>query len=306
MAPETADKILDNVFKDAHDNITFAFQGGEPTLAGLPWFRHFVETVTSRKGKAAVHYSFQTNGLLLDGSWCEFFRENDFLVGLSIDVCKRFHNRNRLSADGGGTFETCMQSKELLEENHVEYNILCVLTNDIANEPDKVWSFIKNEKIHYIQFIPCLKPDTERESVNALRPLLFAKFYSRLLYRWIKELDAGNYISVKFFDDVVNYFFKGIPSSCGIDGLCRNQYVVEADGGVYPCDFYATDRYKIGNLTESTPREISAAGKTGDFLNEKPALFYPRAEAAASGCAMLCTPEPEERYAAFACFWKNA
>jgi len=118
----------------------------------------------------------------------------------------------------------------------------------------------------------CLEPDFGHGTGNALCPLLFAKFYSRLLYRWIKELDAGNYISVKFFDDVVNYFFKGIPSSCGIDGLCRNQYVVEADGGVYPCDFYATDRYKIGDLTESTPREINAAGKTGNFLNEKPSL----------------------------------
>jgi len=279
MPAEVTDKILDNIFRDIDDKdeINFAFQGGEPTLAGLPWYRHFIETVSARKNNCAVNYAFQTNGLLLDETWCDFFRENKFLVGLSIDAAKRFHDRNRFSGKGAGTFTACMQSKELLEKNHVDYNVLCVLTSDLAKEPERAWRFIINENIRYIQFIPCLEPpdnqqDLGKSTGNTLRPALFAKFYSRLLPLWISEFEKGNYISIKLFDDVVNYFLKGIPGSCGINGVCHNQYVIEADGGVYPCDFYAFDRYKSGNLSESTPREIFDTEKVQSFLNEKPEL----------------------------------
>jgi uncharacterized protein len=276
MSDETRDAVIDNVFKDVNDGdeITFAFQGGEPSLAGLSWFSGFVEKAASQNRNAVVRYAFQTNGLLINEQWCEFFHENDFLIGLSVDASPRFHDRNRLSASGGGTYHACMQTKELLEKCRVEYNILCVLTNDLAKEPEKAWRFIQNEKIRYIQFIPCLEPPgTDRGSPeNVLRPARFAKFYSRLLRWWIEELERGNYISVKFFDDVAHYFQRGVPAACGIDGQCHNQYVVEADGGVYPCDFYALDRYKIGNLVQSTPRTLFDGEKTREFINEKPEL----------------------------------
>ena len=283
MSRETTDKIISNIFKDivGKDRITFGFQGGEPTLAGLPWFRYFVENVASRKKSITVNYSFQTNGLLLNDAWCEFFRENNFLVGLSIDAGKSFHDRNRFSfGDKGasnGSFDACMKSKALLDKNRVEYNILCVLTNDMAKDPDRVWRFIMNENIRFIQFIPCLEPPDShpaaKESAgNTLRPAFFAKFYSRLLTWWIKELEKENYISVKLFDDAANYFFKGIPTACGIDGRCHNQYVIEADGSAYPCDFYCFDEYKIGNLAENTIAELSAPEKIQKFILEKPQL----------------------------------
>jgi len=278
MPADTADKIIDNIFKDINDRdeITFGFQGGEPAIAGLPWFQRFVENIASRKMNVKVNYSFQTNGILLDESWCEFFHQNNFLIGLSIDGGQRFHNSNRLLPNAEGTFKAAMKNKELLEKKQVEYNILCVLTNALAKEPDKVWRFIMNENIRYIQFIPCLEPPpsmTLRQlAANTLRPAFFAQFYARLLPLWIKELENGNYISVKFFDDVVNYFGRGVPTSCGINGHCNNQYVIEADGSVYPCDFYAFDQYKIGNLTETAPREIFDTEKVRAFLSEKPKL----------------------------------
>jgi len=285
MKTDTADKVIDNTFRDLSggDEITFAFQGGEPTIAGLPWFRYFTETASSRMKDIKINYAFQTNGLLLDNAWCDFFCKNNFLLGLSIDAGRRFHDRNRFPAghgaltDGtltGGTFDDCMRSKKMLEENHVEYNILSVLTNDMAKEPDKVWNFIIREKIRYIQFIPCLEPpgaetDQKHSAGNALRPALFASFYSRLLPLWIREFESGNYISVKLFDEVVNYFLKGIPTACGIDGRCHNQYVIEADGSVYPCDFYCFDQYRIGNLKENTIKELFHTEKVQAFVNER-------------------------------------
>jgi uncharacterized protein len=275
MSAETAGKILDRVFAGLGDGdeVTFAFQGGEPALAGLSWYRRFTEDAASRKKNAAVHYSFQTNGLLLDEAFCDFFRENNFLLGLSLDAGKRFHDRNRFSLALDGTYDACIRVKKLLEKKRVEYNILSVLTSDMAKEPGRVWRFIMNENIRCVQFIPCLEPPSEdahpeRLAGNVLRPALFAKFYTSLLLLWIGELKKGNYISVKFFDDVVNYFCKGIPTACGIDGRCHNQYVVEADGSVFPCDFYAFDKYRIGNLGQSAPGELSDAARI--FLLEKP------------------------------------
>ena len=279
MTREITDKIIDNIFKDIEGcvEITFGFQGGEPTLAGLPWFRHFIETVALRKKNIAVNYNFQTNGLLLDDAWCEFFLENNFLVGLSIDAGKHFHNRYRFSVAGEKTWDLCLQKKELLDKNQVKYNILCVLTNDMAKEPDRVWRFIVNENVRFIQFIPCLEsldphPIANEAAKSVLRPAFFAKFYSGLLPLWIKEVEKENYISVKFFDDVANYFFKGIPTVCGIDGRCHNQCVIEADGSAYPCDFYCFDQYRIGNLTENTIKELFIKQKTKSFLFEKPKL----------------------------------
>ena len=280
MSLETADKILGNIFDsiDDRDEITFAFQGGEPLLAGLPWFRHFTETAASRKKSGALNYAVQTNGLLLDDAFCEFFHEHNFLTGLSIDAGRRFHDSNRLTASGGGTFAACLRAKALLEKHHAEYNILSVLTPDLAKEADRAWRFIINENIRFIQFIPCLGPlpgeraDQKQASGNTLSPALFAKFYIRLLPRWMEEFEKGNYISIKFFDDAVNYFLRGKPTACGIDGLCHNQFVIEADGSVYPCDFYAVDQYRAGSLAESPLRELFFTSELRTFLSNKPEL----------------------------------
>ena len=113
MSDDVTGKILDNIFKDVDDGdtITFAFQGGEPSVAGLPWFQRFTENVASRQKDITLEYAFQTNGLLLDESWCGFFNENHFLVGLSVDCSKHFHDHNRLSASGEGTYAKVMQVK---------------------------------------------------------------------------------------------------------------------------------------------------------------------------------------------------
>jgi uncharacterized protein len=277
MQAETARSVIDNTFKDlaGGDEVTFAFQGGEPSLAGLKWFEDFTAHVAlAGRGDIVVRYAFQTNGLLLDRDWAAFFKKHNFLVGLSLDGSRGLHDRNRLDAEGRGSWERVMGVKRLLDENQVDYNILCVLTNELAGESEKIWGFILRERIDYIQFIPCLEglpgesPAEEAERGQGLRPPRFAQFYSRLFSLWLKELEGGHYVSVKLFDDTANYFFKGIVSSCGINGRCSPQFVVEADGGVYPCDFYVLDPYKTGNLSRQGPEEIFNSPVTRAFLEE--------------------------------------
>jgi uncharacterized protein len=274
MEAGTARSVIDNTFKDLEggDEITFAFQGGEPSLAGLRWFEDFTAHVSrAGGGDISVHYAFQTNGLLLDRDWAAFFKKNNFLVGLSLDGSKGPHDKNRLDSEGRGSWERVMGVKRLLDENRVDYNILCVLTNELAGEAEKVWGFILREKIGYIQFIPCLEglpDDSFPGGVQGLRPPRFAQFYSRLFSLWLAELEGGHYISVKLFDDTANYFFKGMVSSCGIDGRCGPQFVVEADGGVYPCDFYVLDSYRAGDLSRQRPGEIFDSPVTRGFFEE--------------------------------------
>jgi uncharacterized protein len=295
MPVDVMNRIIGNVYRDLDDKdeITFAFQGGEPTLAGLDWFRQFTERVGLQNKNVKVNYTIQTNGLRIDNTWAEFLSKNDFLVGLSIDGGEKIHNRNRPDADGEGTFIRCLGSKVLLEKNKVKYNILCVLTNELAAEPDKVWRFIQNEKIRFIQFIPCLERlDGQGAFPFALKPARFALFYSRLYYWWMKELESGSYISIKLFDDTANYFLKGLPTACGIDGRCHPQYVVEANGSVYPCDFYVLDEYNTGSLTEHTLYELFSSEKTQSFLKEerslpKLCLSCPYFRACRGGCKRM-------------------
>jgi uncharacterized protein len=272
MKNDAMNQIIGNVYKDLEDRdeVTFAFQGGEPTLAGLDWFRQFTENAASRRKNVKVNYALQTNGLLIDDAWAKFLHGHNFLTGLSIDAGAKFHDSNRLDAAGEGTWEKCMRSKALLETGRAEYNILCVLTNELAAEPDKVWRFIIDENIRFIQFIPCLGGlDESRKSPYALMPARFAAFYSQLYGWWLRELEKGNYISVKLFDDTANFFFRGVPTACGIDGRCQSQYVVEADGSVYPCDFYVLDNYNTGNLTRQTLRELFDSQPMQAFLREE-------------------------------------
>jgi len=271
MKRETAEKIIENINRDLDDGdeITIAFQGGEPTLAGLPWFEFFTNTMGSRQ-KIKINWALQTNGLLIDDSWAQFLNKKKFLTGLSIDANADIHDSIRIDTGGKGTFEKCMKAKTVLEKHEAEFNILCVLTNELANEPDKVWRFITRERIRFIQFIPCLESFDEKESTPyPLKPAHFAHFYTRLYYWWMKELEKGEYYSVKLFDDTANYFFRKIPSSCGINGRCNAQYVVEADGSVYPCDFYVLDEYNTGKLTEHTLRELFETPVMQAFLREK-------------------------------------
>ena len=267
MSDDTVDRILCSVRKDLKpgDTLSFAFQGGEPTLIGLPWYRRFVEKVRETGLRPA--YALQTNGTLLDEDWAEFLRENDFLVGLSLDGMPRCHNACRVAIDGSGTYDRVMEAVQLLRKHRVEFNILCTLTRELARHPTQVWNWICKNDFQYVQFTPCMDElGTPGASPYALHPELFASFYQSLFRLWLQDFRKGRYRSIKFFDDVVNLLAFGCPTACGIHGQCQCQLVVEADGSTYPCDFFCVDRWKIGNLRENSPVEMLESSKARAFL----------------------------------------
>lgn len=275
MQDDTTEKMLENIFVDMQngDSLTLSFQGGEPTLAGLPYFERLTELVKKQKKGVKVSYALQTNGCFLDDAWCAFFKKHDFLIGISIDGPASMHNANRLDAKGSGTFSQILEGKRRLDRFGVAYNVLCVLTGDIARHPQRIWKFLLDEKVRYVQFTPCLDDlDAKEKNPWALTPQRFYHFYSGLFPLWKQAAEQGNYISVKFFDDVVNLFVRRQVTACGFTGQCQPQFVVESDGSVYPCDFYVLDEYCLGNFKENTLEKLYQAAAKCPFGSRRAAL----------------------------------
>jgi uncharacterized protein len=259
MTRETLALVVANLYADLDDgdHVVFAFQGGEPLLAGLGFFEAFIGQVQGQTKKVAVQYALQTNGLLIDGAWCAFLKAHRFLVGLSLDGPAHLHDRNRLDAAGKGTFRRVLNAKALLDQQEVPYNILSVLTREMARHPQEIWNFILKNRIGYVQFIPCLAPlGAAALPPQALTPEGFAAFYKTLLPLWRKGYGTTHTTSVKLFDDVGALLARGRQVACGIAGQCHPQFVVEADGTAYPCDFYCLDQRRLGSLRATPLRAL--------------------------------------------------
>lgn len=246
------------------------FKGGEPTLIGPRYYKNFISYVEQQPKKVHAHYTIQTNGTRITEEWCEIFKEHNFLVGLSIDGWEATHNLYRLDTGGNGTYRRISQTKQLFDEYEIEYNVLSVLTKQISSEPKRYYDYLKNEGIDYIQIIPCLDSledeAGDEESEFALTPDLFAHFYNEIYRLWKRDLETGDYVSVKFIDDVFNLVHHRQVTSCGMLGQCVNQYIIEANGDVYPCDFYCLDEFKIGNILEDTLFDMRDTKTVRDFI----------------------------------------
>ncbi|WP_300692672.1 radical SAM protein [uncultured Oscillibacter sp.] len=264
MSQETVYQILTTTKKDLlpGDHLTIAFQGGEPTLVGLDFFKGFFAIADDILRGIEVHYAFQTNGLLLDKNWCEVLLERKVLMGLSLDGPAGMHNAQRPDSVGKGTYNRVCASMGLLRRYGVPFNILAVLTSASAKHPSSFWNWLLKENVQYVQFIPCLNDlNASERSPYALTPTLFRDFYRQLFPMWVRSMEAGHFISVKFFDDLINLYLAGRTTACGITGHCTVQYVVEANGDVFPCDFYALDSYRMGSLLEGKPSDLFRKGE---------------------------------------------
>lgn len=272
MTKETTKRMIEQIYVDLEDGdyLSLAFQGGEPTLAGLSYYQYLIECINSQNKKVNVSYAIQTNGMVINDRWCRLFKDNNFLVGLSMDGPAIFHNQGRVDWKQKGTFERVRKTKALFDFHEISYNILTVLTNEIAKEPEAIFSFIMEEEIKYIQFIPCMDSFTENHQHSfGLTPDLFASFYQKILILWLVELKNNHYISIKLLDDLFHLLVNRQVTACGINGQCSVQYVIEGDGSVYPCDFYVTDDYKLGNIKENTLKELFSQPLQQNFLCEK-------------------------------------
>ena len=273
MSDETAEKLIESAACFASGTCSFMFQGGEPTLAGLDFYRNFIETEKKyeRDGLRFLH-SIQTNGCALDEEWVRFFKENDFFVGISLDGNSDLHDLNRLSMQGVGTHSMVMKAVRLLEKHKVDYNILSVVTAKAARCAEKTFNFFKKQGFDSLQFIPCLDPI---DGICGFAPDEdeYFQFLSRTFSLWLGEFKAGRYINIRQFDNWFSILLGGAPEACNMCGRCNVQFVAEGDGSVYPCDFYALDEYKLGTVGENSFDEMLASQTARDFIGAS--LYVP-------------------------------
>lgn len=270
MLPETMHNIISKTL-DVEDNaqISYAFQGGEPTLVGLDYFKAFIHEVEqTKKDNQTIVYSLQTNGTLLDDEWVQFLKDNDFLIGLSLDGYKENHDYFRITNQNTDTYKRVLNALSLLRKYDVTFNVLTVLTDPLAKHPQKLYNFYKELGLTHVQLIPCLPELSSISHFFALTPKRFASFYKTFYDLWLNDFKQGNYLSVGLFDNIIP-MYRGIPPQmCGMVGNCAFQFVIESDGSVYPCDFYVLDEYKCGNINTENIRQIAKNKMVRSFIEE--------------------------------------
>ena len=270
MSEATLKNVIRKTMLRAEGTACYTFQGGEPTLRGLDFFEKvlFYQKQYNKKG-VQVYNSLQTNGLFMDETWCRFLRENRFLTGISLDGIQKTHDACRHSRkDNAPTFDRICKSIALLETHHVEFNILTVVNQTVAQNIQEIYAFYKRQKWNYQQYIACLDPLKEPHGQNSysIPPESYGQFLTELFRLWYKDWKKNRQPYIRQFENYIAILLGQFPESCDQRGTCSIQYAVEADGSVYPCDFYMTDEYRLGIFNERRLDEIDAKRREISFL----------------------------------------
>ena len=275
MNLETLELLLNRAFETGAKQVNLAWQGGEPTLVGLDFFRHMAERVRALKpAGVTVTQALQTHGGHLNDDWCRFFKKEGFLIGLSLDGPREYHDALRLDAHGKGTYASVMQAAQLLTKHGVDFNILAVVNGYTARHASQLYRFFVKNNFRYLQFIPCLEPlDAPETAPFSLTAKAYGRFLIDLYRLWEADFRKGNYISIRHIDNAIRVVAGLPPEECGTQGRCSLYTVVEADGQTYPCDFYCIDRYALGNLADHTIEELNQTPAAQAFL--APSLTLP-------------------------------
>ncbi|NOX90143.1 MAG: anaerobic sulfatase maturase [Calditrichaeota bacterium] len=262
MSSETLEIMIKQVMEQGERHISFGWQGGEPTLMGLPFFEKAVYFQKKYGRGQSVGNGLQTNGILLDEKWAKFLKQYHFLVGISLDGPEHVHDFYRLKKSGEGSWQTVVNRAKMLLDQGVETNVLSVLTDYSARFPDEIYEFHKSLGLNFMQFIPCLEPDPlnpQKAADFSLTPQRYGEFLVRLFDLWLADFKDGKpTTSVRYFDSVF-YEYVGLrPPECTLLAECGVYAVIEHNGDVYSCDFYVEPKWRLGNIHQ---------GRIIDMLN---------------------------------------
>ena len=256
--------------------VTVAWQGGEPTLMGLDFFRRSVGLQKKyQKPGTRIENTFQTNGILLDEEWCRFFQENNFLIGLSLDGPKDLHDFYRKDKGGQGTFDRVVASARLLQAHKVEFNILCTVNSKNAAHPLEVYRFFRDElKANYIQFIPIVERDNDtgyqegnKVTDRSVDPGEFGRFLMGIFDEWVKR-DVGSTFVLNF-DGALAGWLDMAGTVCIFGPTCGLGLALEHNGDLYSCDHFVEPNYYLGNILKTPLIELVASEKQRKFGQDK-------------------------------------
>lgn len=269
MPDKVLEKMISTFMATGQEQYAFGWQGGEPTLMGVDFFKKV--TALQEKygtGGAQVSNGLQTNTTLIDDAFAEHLAKYNFLVGVSIDGPPEIHNRYRKYGDGRGAHADVMKGLELLKKHGVEYNVLTLVSQSNVREPALVYNYLKNMGVFFHQYIECV----EFDKCGNLMPFAvngkeWGAFLCGIYDEWIKE-DTRK-VSVRLFDSIVSMMVDGIANVCAMSNDCRQYLVVEFNGDVYPCDFFVQPDMKLGNIMQNSWEEMLDSRAYREFGERK-------------------------------------
>jgi uncharacterized protein len=295
-----ADSLLETYIKqllESHQapEVTVGWQGGEPTLMGLEFFKLSVEYAYKYKQpNQRVLFTMQTNGTKLDDAWGAFFKEHAFLVGISVDGPREIHDTYRVNKGGSGTFDQVMRGLDVLKKHQVDFNILCTVHAANQDRPLEVYHFFRDElEAEYLQFIPIVERVTAdilplanegwSERISGDRPLYklagnlvtersvqaekFGQFLSAIFDEWVRR-DVGR-VFVQHFDSALANWVGAPGAVCVFNETCGRALALEHNGDLYSCDHYVEPDYKLGNIKETHMIQLITSPEQLKFGRDK-------------------------------------
>lgn len=285
--------IRDYIAAQPSQEVSFAFQGGEPTLLGVSYFHKVVEFQKKHANGKQITNAFQTNGTLLDDEWGEFLAENQFLVGLSIDGPEDLHNFYRVDKKGRDTYKDVMRGLNILRKHQVEFNTLTCINAQTVQHPIKIYKFLKDIGSRYLQFIPIVErevdtataklgldhaapPDLEQAPASKDAPRMsefavpaeaYGDFLIKIFDQWIKRDLGKTYVQI--FDVALGKWVGAPGGLCYFSETCGSALAMEHDGDVYTCDHYVYPNYKLGNLMNTSLGELADSPMAREFGQAK-------------------------------------
>jgi uncharacterized protein len=268
------EKFIREYMAMSQGSASFAWQGGEPLLAGLDFFKEVVSLQAAyAPAHTAISNALQTNGTLITDEWAAFFRKYRFLVGVSIDGPLDIHDARRVDSRGQGSFDRVMRGVDYLRRHGVDFNILTVLHRGNITKAKELIDFYEQEGFGYVQFIPCMdfrSQEVGEPGTYEITHEEYGQFLCEAFDYWYN--DGTPRISIRFFDNMLSVYTGREAELYVHRSGCGNMLVLEQNGDAYPCDFYIHDGWKLGNVAEHSLAELLAHPARKTFLDMKPAL----------------------------------
>ena len=290
-----SDPVLENYIRkyiqtQKIPEISFVWQGGEPMLAGIDFYKRVVELQKKYAAGKSIKNSLQTNGILLTEQWCEFLYENNFMVGLSLDGPKHIHDLHRKDKAGNGTFQSVMKGFNLLKKYNIDFNIMACVSKEASYEPLEIYMFFKSIGAKFIQFTPVVerlpderdlelglrnssppksKPEDMEKKVTewSVEPTKFGDFLIEIFDQWVKN-DVGDIFVMNFEWALTSWI--GLQSTiCIFSDECSGCSIIEHNGDIYSCDHFVFPDYKIGNILEDMPNKLMSSKVQREFGKRK-------------------------------------
>ena len=259
MSTEVLEQMIHSYMDtDQNNNYSFGWQGGEPTLMGLDFFKKVVDLqLKYAQPNAVISNGLQTNGTLITDEIAKFFNEFKFLIGVSLDGPADIHDYYRRTVGGTKTHSLVLKGIEKLNKHNVEFNILVLVNDQSIQNAKRIYHYLVDNGFYYHQYIPCVEYEQNGSITNySITGAQWGSFLLDIFDEWSRE--DINKVSIRHFDSIIEFLVTGNYNICYMNNNCCQYFVIEFDGGVYPCDFFVRDDLLLGNVM---------TGNWEDFLN---------------------------------------